>query len=195
MLCGEQRIEIQTEFSKHPQPRVATTITISGRVLHKIQKNWDKTIDSIEEMHEAEELINSQHDEVAGLVKEHGEIIIEQSQQQTAGVTQQSVIERAENIPAIKRAFLLSREGEIEAQGRISQETKILAGAITNIADLLFGINSVSNLGEWEDCVLDLGCEHLLLVPCGEGYLAALVSQEVKKKEILTEMHRMVEEL
>jgi predicted regulator of Ras-like GTPase activity (Roadblock/LC7/MglB family) len=193
--CGEQRIEIQTEFSQHPQPRVATTISISGRVLHKVQKNWDRGIVSIEDMHEAENVINSQHDEVTALVKEHGEIMVRQSQQKAIEHSNDDLLNRVEQIPAVRRAFVLSRDGEIHNGAKVSREAKALAAIITSMADLLLGMSQVTNLGDCRDCVLDIGSYNLLLIPVESGYLAAVVNRDVKKKAILEELHQVVSKL
>lgn len=193
--CGEQRIEIQTEFSQHPQPRVATTISISGRVLHKIQKNWERGIVSLDDMHEAENVINSQHDEVTALVKEHGEIMVRQSQQKATEHLKDDLVTRVEQIPAVRKAFLLTREGEIHNGGKVSREAKALAAIITSMADLLLGMSKVTNLGDCRDCVLDIGNYNLLLIPLETGYLAAIVNQDVKKKAILEELHQVVSKL
>jgi hypothetical protein len=193
ITCGEQRIEIQTEYAQHPRPRVATTITVAGKVVHKIQKNWEKVIACIEEMHQAEELINSQHDEVALLVKEHGDIILQHTQESSPADSRDRLLREAEQITAVRKAFLMTADGSIHTGGRVSQRTKTLGGAIVNIVDLLRGIAAVTSLGDWEDCVLAVDSEHLLLVPFAGGYLAALVSRDVKKKEILTELHQLVD--
>ena len=76
---GGQKIEIQTEFSKYPEPRIATAVSLQGRVIHKIQKLWGKQIDSLEELHVVEDLINKQHSEVVALVNEHAATLVEQS--------------------------------------------------------------------------------------------------------------------
>jgi hypothetical protein len=188
---GDSKIEIQTEFSKHPEPRIATSVSIKGRVIHKIQKQWGKTIDSLDEMREVEEVINRQHDEVTVLVHEHAGTLVEHSQKAPEPAMPQSIIEQVERLPAIQSAFILTADGQVLTRHKVTREAEIMAAFIGALTDVLFDLAKSTNLGECEDCVLSLGTHDLLLLPYQGGYLAALTDPKVKKKEILTELWKI----
>ncbi len=188
---GDQKIEIQTEFSKYPEPRIATSVSIGGRTIHKIQKLWGKTIDSAEEMHQVEEIINSQHDEVTALVHEHAGVLVKRSETDLALSVAQTAIERAESIPEIDAAYIIQPDGKIQSRGKVSREAEMLALMIQSLADVLFNIARVGNIGNYEDCVLNLGAHDVLFLPFRGGYLVALTDAKVRKREIFNELWKI----
>jgi hypothetical protein len=217
---GDQKIAIQTEFSKCPEPRIATTVSIGGRTIHKIQKLWGKTIDSLDEVRQVEELINKQHDEVTALVHEHAGTLIRHSEKDQAtsvahstieqveklpaveSVIQHSVndqatsvthltIEQVEKIPTIESAFIILPDGKVVARNRVSKEAEMLAAMIHSLTDVLFDMARVGNLGDCEDCVLNLGTRDVLLLPFKGGYLVALTDTKTRKREIFAELWKI----
>jgi len=61
-------IQIQTEFSWRPHPRIASTVSVGGAVIHKIQKDWEDPIETEEAKYSVEKFINRQHNEVVRIV-------------------------------------------------------------------------------------------------------------------------------
>jgi hypothetical protein len=188
---GDQKIAIQTEFSKYPEPRIATSVSIGGRTIHKIQKLWGKPIESLDEMREVEELINRQHDEVTELVHEHAPTLIKHSEKEHSATVNQSVIEQAERVDAIEAVFVISPDGKVETRGKVSKEAEMLADMIRSLADVLFDMARVGNIGDCEDCVLNLGTRDVLLLPFRGGYLVALTDIKARKREIFAELWKI----
>ncbi len=62
-------LQIQTEFSWHPNPRVATTVCLDGVVLHKIQKDWEAAVETEPQQRAVENFLNRQHDEIVSVIK------------------------------------------------------------------------------------------------------------------------------
>lgn len=188
---GDQKIAIQTEFSKYPEPRVATSVSIGGRTIHKIQKLWGKAIESLDEMRQVEELINRQHDEVTALVHEHAPTLIRHSEKEHSERTVRNTLEQAELVPAVEAVFLILPDGKIETRSRVTKEAELLAEMIRSLADVLFDMAQVSNLGDCEDCVLNLGNRDALFLPFQGGYLVALTDSKARKREILAELWKI----
>ena len=188
---GDQKIEIQTEFSKYPEPRIATTVSIGGRTIHKIQKLWGKTIDSLDEMRQVEEIINRQHDEVTSLVYEHAGTLVQRSAESHTAATSLSAIEQAERLSDIHSAFVVLPDGKVQARSKVTREAEILAAMIRSLTDVLFEMSAVSNLGDCEDCVLSLGAYDALVLPFQGGYLVALTDAKVRKREVLAELWKI----
>ncbi len=190
---GGQKIEIQTEFSKYPEPRIATAVSLAGRVIHKIQKQWGKQIDSLEELHIVEELINKQHREVVALVNEHAATLVAQST--AAPVTKPAapnLLESVTALPDVESAFIVTSEGKLLSQQRVTKEAELMAQMIGQLTDVLFDISRASNFGECEDCIINLGSHDLLLLPYQGGYLSVLVSARIRKKEIFESLWKIV---
>ncbi|MFH2056648.1 MAG: hypothetical protein ABIJ61_11865 [bacterium] len=190
---GPEKIQIQTEFSRHPQPRVATTVTVGGRVLHKIQKDWTAQLDSPERQKEVEALIASQHREVTALVEEHAQTLLQHAAPKAEPSQYQILVSKAMQVKGVREAYYFSTESVVTAAGRPEADIQALGSLVAGTTDLLLMISELGRFGDTEDCVLHLGKEALLLVPCGEGYLATLVEVRVKKKEVLEQLHRLVE--
>jgi hypothetical protein len=66
---GELKLQLQTEYASRPAPRITTTISRDGRVLHKIERELQKTIESIEEQQHIERIIRRQHDDIAEIIR------------------------------------------------------------------------------------------------------------------------------
>jgi predicted regulator of Ras-like GTPase activity (Roadblock/LC7/MglB family) len=191
---GDQKIQIQTEFSTYPEPRVATTVSIGGQVVHKIQKAWGKTIDSLDEMRTVEEIINKQHNEVTELVHEHASTLLAHStttSERAHKAHSPEVLERIKKIPEVQSAFIVTVEGKLVSMQKVTKEAELLASMIGNLTDVLFDIARTTNLGECEDCILNLGSHDLLLLPYQGGYLAALTDTKVRKREVLAELWKI----
>ncbi len=190
---GGQKIEIQTEFSKYPEPRIATAVSLEGRVIHKIQKQWGKQIDSPEELHTVEELINKQHNEVVALVNEHAATLVAHSGKAEASQpAAPDLLDRVNKLPEVESAFIVTAEGKLLSQQRVTREAELMAQMIGQLTDVLFDIAGASNFGDCEDCIINLGSHDLLLLPFQQGYLSVLVSTKVRKKEIFESLWKIV---
>lgn len=64
-------MQVQTEFSVYPQPRIITTVLNSGQVVHKIEKHLDNGVNSLEEQRRVERTMQGQHGEVVAIIKEN----------------------------------------------------------------------------------------------------------------------------
>ena len=69
---GKSEFQLQTEYARHPHPRITTTIFAQGQVLHKVEKSLEKEIETIEQMHRAEDVIKAQHSEISKIIREKG---------------------------------------------------------------------------------------------------------------------------
>ncbi|MCX6832502.1 MAG: hypothetical protein NT028_10310, partial [candidate division Zixibacteria bacterium] len=70
-------------------------------------------------------------------------------------------------------------------------EAEMLAAMIHSLTDVLFDMARVSNLGDCEDCVLNLGTRDVLLLPFKGGYLVALTDTKARKREIFAELWKI----
>ncbi len=191
---GDQKIQIQTEFSNYPEPRIATTVSIGGQVVHKIQKSWGKAIDSLEEMRTVEEIINKQHNEVTALVHEHAATLVAHSSapaEKPRSAHSPEVLERIKAIPEVQSSFIVTAEGKLVSMQKVTKEAEMLAAMIGNLTEVLFDVARTTNMGDCEDCILNLGSHDLLLLPYQGGFLAALIDTKVRKREVLAELWKI----
>lgn len=66
---GQVALQLQTEYASRPLPRITTTISRNGRVLHKIEREMIKAIESIEEQQHTETVIRRQHEEISDIIR------------------------------------------------------------------------------------------------------------------------------
>ena len=62
-------LQIQTEYARIPVPRITTTILRDGQVLHKVQRELENQITTLELQASTEEIIKRQHAEVISILK------------------------------------------------------------------------------------------------------------------------------
>lgn len=67
---GGLSLQVQTEYAGNPSPRITTTILQEGQVLHKVQRNLDKPISSLEEQNKAEKTIVTQHADILSILRD-----------------------------------------------------------------------------------------------------------------------------
>ena len=66
---GKVAFQIQTEYAFRPYPRLTTTISNCGQVLHKIEKKLKHPIQNVEEQTLSEIAIQKQHREVIDIIQ------------------------------------------------------------------------------------------------------------------------------
>lgn len=66
---GQVALQLQTEYASRPLPRITTTISRNGRVLHKIEREMIKAIETIEEQQHTETVIRRQHEEISDIIR------------------------------------------------------------------------------------------------------------------------------
>lgn len=62
-------LQVQTEYAHRPVPRLTTTVLHSGCVVHKIERQLNSPIDSLEMKNKMEETIRKQHAEILAIIR------------------------------------------------------------------------------------------------------------------------------
>jgi len=65
----DERLQIQTEYSTHPYARIATTVTNSGQVVHKIERKLKRAVASEEEQSRLERVMRQQHSDIVRTIE------------------------------------------------------------------------------------------------------------------------------
>jgi len=143
-------LQIQTEYAHRPSPRITTTISRDGRVIHKIERALDHPITSVEEQDRAESTIKRQHAEIIGIIKKNSVLAKgapEAEPQPKEEPESQSVYDRLCAIPGVQRIYRLDNEGNF-VNGHGSQEFKQAFAAIyKNLQDLMSLFDRMPGVG------------------------------------------------
>ena len=67
---GPGAVQVQTEYAPNPTPRITTTVSKQGRVLHKVEMKLKRHLASTEERKRAEAYLTRQHGEVISIIKD-----------------------------------------------------------------------------------------------------------------------------
>lgn len=106
---GKTEFQLQTEYARFPRPRITTTIFSEGQVLHKVERSLDREIETVEQMHQVEDIIKSQHLDISKVLREQGLPTVPPPQPDTARSKLRS--ERIKALDEVERVFLVTSDG------------------------------------------------------------------------------------
>ncbi|MCK4461450.1 MAG: hypothetical protein KAW46_06575 [candidate division Zixibacteria bacterium] len=140
-------LQLQTEYTYRPYPRITTTILDSGQVLHKIEKRLPSVVDSAEELVRMEEVIRQQHTEVEKIVQEQDTPQTATSPRDQTPVTTPPEREAAQSpndlnqllreVPGVGHIYRLGNDGTFHGQATAHQFKKAFAAIFKGLHDLL----------------------------------------------------------
>jgi len=182
-------VQIQTEFSKRPHPRIATTVCLDGVVLHKIQKDWEAPVESQEQQIAVEKFIGRQHGEVVTVVESRkGQIVSGHKAQGTA-----DVLEGIARVDGINGAWCLTDKGivTIDSAGRelLPEYTAVFEGLIS----LCKFLSDFSTLGEATEGEIILDEEQMMILKREEKYYVVAFEPNCDTKSILRDLRSVME--
>lgn len=156
---GQVALQIQTEYAHRPMPRITTTIQEKGRVVHKVERNLGRAIESIEEKNRMEQSIKRQHTEVISIIKRSQiadiAAAIEPDKKAARG-GRLSIVEQLQRIPGIHRIYHVDNEGNFSDADATNEFKRnfgpILKGLpeIIDIFSLVPGVGITRERGVYE---------------------------------------------
>jgi hypothetical protein len=118
---GKTALQVQTEYAPRPNPRITTTVSKDGQVMHKIERGLNQAVTSPEEQSRAESTLVRQHKEIIGIIEKKAmataespatllltEVAPDVAEARSVG----SVYERLEALPGVKRVYRTDNEGQ-----------------------------------------------------------------------------------
>ncbi len=140
-------LQLQTEYTYRPYPRITTTILNSGQVLHKIEKRLPRVVASAQELTRMEEIIRHQHAEVERIVQLQDVPQRAGSPQEQTPPAQSPEMESEESpsglreslrkVPGVEHIYRLSNDGTFHGQATAHQFKKAFATIFKGLHDLL----------------------------------------------------------
>jgi hypothetical protein len=171
-------IQIQTEFAWHPHPRITTTVVLDGVVIHKIQKDWEGSLESEEEQGVVINYINKQHEEVERIVKSNRDFILNHGRSKKKDVDFQGIL----RIEGVERAFLLSADGlltpfrdeEIELE-----KVKLFE----SLFDLIEFVDQLTKWGPMNDAYLVVDGDRVMIFRYGDHFIIITIDELASSAE------------
>lgn len=170
---GEVVYQLQTEYARLPQPRITTTISSQGRVFHKVEKSVAGDVDSIERMHEVEEIIKVQHMEVSRVIRERG---LPTDPAETRGASESKIrSERIRRLDEVRMIYPVSADGKLVGDREITGEFKRLyKHVLRELPDMLRVFAALPGKRR-EEGVYEVEPGRILLVSSGSEFFLILL--------------------
>jgi len=134
---GDVSLQIQTEYSFRPYPRIKTIIFNNGRVIHKIEKKLLRPVESIEEQDRMEGIIKEQHKEVVSIIKESSYFPGFGDNESCKLPTEVSIKNKLSAIPGVQRVFCLNKDGEFVGSNSSGQFKKIYSTIFKSLPEIM----------------------------------------------------------
>lgn len=172
---GDAKFQIQTEYAASPHPRITTTIFSQGRVLHKIEKGIEKPIESIEEMHHIEDIIRSQHNQIAKTLRDHG--LPTQTSSITGAESELGRMELIQLLEEVELVLLVTAEGKIGHSREITKEFKrSFKHIVRELPQLITVFASLQGNGDRrEEGIFEVEPGRIILVSTGVDFYLILL--------------------
>lgn len=153
-------IQIQTEFSWRPHPRIATGVFIDGVVIHKIQKDWDAPVETDEQQRVAENFINRQHAEVVGIIESQKRELVSRQRQTST----EDLLEKILRLEGVNAAWCMTRKGVISPDSGGRELLPEYKATFETLIDLCAMLSSNSSVGQLIDGNIVLQDDSLVIL-------------------------------
>lgn len=211
---GQVALQLQTEYASRPLPRITTTISRDGRVLHKIEREMIKAIESIEEQQHTEIVIRRQHEEISDIIRspqfnislepkpdaeEVQEMARAEYPQRELAVRPERIdqtayaYERLMNSPNVQYVFRLDNDGNFVGHKDAKSFKKKFGALMKNLAELmnLFAMLPGTG-GQRESGVCEIEMDRLYFASVGTECYFVLVERNDGDTDFETMIKRAI---
>lgn len=172
---GRSEFQMQTEYAGIPHPRITTTIFSEGQVLHKIEKVLEKDIETIEEMHQIEDIIKAQHLEVSKVIRERG--VPASPGNDIVSKPDDNPTERIRQLEVVEQVFRITSDGKIADSNKITREFKNLFKHILKELPQMIMVFAAlpGQSGHREEGIYEIEPGRILLASKGDTFFLILI--------------------
>jgi len=153
-------IQVQTEFSWRPHPRIATSVCLDGVILHKVQKDWEAPIESEAQQTAVEKFIDRQHGEVVTIVESQKRQLVSVQKLENVAAALREII--AEN--GVNGAWCLTEKGIISPDSGGKELLPQYKCVFEGLISLCSFLSSISSMGELVDGEIVLRDDLLMVI-------------------------------
>lgn len=191
---GETKYQLQTEYARHPRPRITTTIFSQGQVFHKIEKTIDYEIDSIERMHEAEDIIKVQHNEISRIIREKG-LPSGPAADKMDAPESKIRSERIRRLDEVKKVYLITSDGKLSGNRETTTEFKrVFKHVLKELPEMLRVFASLPGPGDRrEEGIYEIEPGKLILASTGAEFYLILLESGTNQDQISEKLKNILE--
>ena len=129
-------LQVQTEYAYRPTPRITTTISREGQVVHKVERSLSRPIQSLEEQSKVEITLRRQHSEIIGLIRKSPTALMAAPVAEQPPEPQPLVVQLGA-VPGVYRIYTLDNQGHFVGGGANEEFRRAFAAVFKNLTDLL----------------------------------------------------------
>ena len=137
-------LQVQTEYAYRPTPRITTTVSREGQVVHKIERGLNRVIQSLDEQTSVELTLRRQHSEIVSIIRK-GPLELTGMPREVAApetpprppVDTRPVTEQLAELPGVERVYTLDNEGNFSGDTTSEEFRRAFAPIFKNLHDLL----------------------------------------------------------
>lgn len=179
IVKGGLTLQVQTEYAGRPTPQVTTTIINEGKVVHKIRRDLDKTISSVEEQNRMEITIKRQHAEVLDILQSEFYNPVSFGKKVLKHEKNMPLRDRLASIPGIKKIFTVDNEGNFISEKASKQFNETFAMIFKNIQELMKIFSRQPGVGKTrEKGVYEIERDRLYFVSVGSECYFMVVKRQ-----------------
>ena len=187
---GEVSFQLQTEYARLPHPRVTTTICTNGQVLHKVERSIDHEVETIEQMHQVEEIIKAQHMEITASLKDRG--ISTEPQSKIGQVEPKTRSDAIRDIDGVERVYLITPDGKLIGDKNTTKEfKKMFKHIFKELPDMLGVFAELPGQGR-EEGIYEVEPGRILLASTGVEFFLILLISGTRYADIAPRISRII---
>jgi hypothetical protein len=179
---NDKELQVQTEYSSRPFPRIKTTIFDQGRVVHKVEKKLSRPVDSVEEQNRIEGIMKHQHMEVVTVIRDSdladtgatGKIVTQPEELSTQ--------DRLASISGVQWVFRIDRDGNFSSQSGSQMFQKAYAEIFKSLSDIMDIFATLPGSEDFrEKGVYEIERDRLYYVSGGNEFFLVTISRPDRK--------------
>ena len=175
---GKVSLQVQTEYSARPYPRIKTTIFDSGRVVHKIEKKLERPIDSVDEQNKIEGVMKVQHQEVVSVIRDKSfQPGLDVSENPMFPGSGPSLKDKLASLPGVQRIFCLDEGGRFIGSNTSSQFRKAFSAVYKGLPVIMDVFSSLPGSLGREKGVCEIERDRLYFASAGDKFYFVTVQR------------------
>lgn len=183
---GAAAFQVQTEYAARPVPRITTTVSHDGRVLHKIERALEQAISNFEEQDKTELTLRRQHAAVLTIIENgtfDSEFLNTQTVTQKLAVTTAPAVtslllDKLKVLPSVQRVFAVAADGNFVGGAESSEAfRKLFSEVYKSMDDLLEIFSTVPGSSKREPGVCEIEPDRLYLLSDGAACYFVMVDK------------------
>jgi hypothetical protein len=203
---GGRSLQVQTEYAPRPVPRITTTISHEGQVVHKVERSLDHAVESVDEQSRVERTLRRQHTEIVEIIerspKNKQEEVPPESepamaeyelpgttvdhagipdQEDDSFIASASAFERIKGLPGVQHVYRVDNEGNLIGKHSSKQFRKAFGAIFKNIEELINLFGRIPGIGLSRELgVCELERDRLYFVSAGlECYFIVVENADI----------------